>query len=77
MFAHRGSPLPFGPDYHATPSGMHVTMKNYDYVAGARLLNSTLSFDDFVTGMKTGLIVLNLHTDKFNQGEISGLVIAN
>ena len=50
-------------------------MKDYDYVAGAKLLNSTLSFDDFVAGMKSGLIVLNIHTDKFNPGEISGLVV--
>ena len=70
-------PLPFGPDYHATPGGMRVTMKDYDYVAGAKLLNSTLSFDDFVAGMKTGLIVLNVHTDKYNPGEISGLVVAD
>lgn len=70
-------PLPFGPDYHATANGMRVTMKDYDYVAGAKLLNSTLSFEDFVAGMKGGLIVLNVHTDKFNPGEISGLVVAD
>jgi hypothetical protein len=68
-------PLPFGPDYHATKRGLRVKMKNYDYVAGAALLKSTLSFDDFVAGMKTGLIVLNIHTDKYNPGEISGLVV--
>ena len=50
-------------------------MKDYDYVAGAALLKSTLSFDDFVAGMKGGLIVLNIHTDKYNPGEISGLVV--
>jgi len=68
-------PLPFGLGYRPTPSGMHVTMKGYDYVAGAALLKSTLSFDDFVAGMKGGLIVLNVHTDKYNPGEISGLVV--
>jgi CHRD domain len=68
-------PLPFGPDYRATASGMRVTMKDYDYVAGAALLNSSLSFEDFVAGMKGGLIVLNVHTDKYNPGEISGLVV--
>jgi len=70
-------PLPFGPDYRATPSGLAVTMKDYDYVAGAALLKSTLSFDDFVAAMKGGLIVLNIHTDKFNPGEISGLVVTD
>jgi hypothetical protein len=70
-------PLPFGLGYRPTSRGMHVTMKDYDYVAGAALLKSTLSFDDFVAGMKGGLIVLNIHTDKFNPGEISGLVVPN
>ena len=69
-------PLPYGADYRATPGGFRVTMKDYDYVAGAKLLNSTLSFDDFVAGMKTGLIILNVHTDTFNPGEIGGLVVA-
>jgi len=68
-------PLPYGANYHAKPAGMRVTMKGYDYVAGAALLKSTLSFDDFVAGMQSGLIVLNIHTDKHNPGEISGLVV--
>jgi hypothetical protein len=41
------------------------------------LLKSKLSFDDFVAGMKSDLIVLDVHTDKFNPGEISGLVVPN
>ena len=68
-------PLPYGANYHPRPAGMRVTMKDYDYVAGAALLKSTLSFDDFVAGMSGGLIVLNVHTDKYNPGEISGLVV--
>jgi hypothetical protein len=70
-------PLPYGVNNRATPAGLRVTMKDYDYETGAALLKSTLSFDDFVTGMAGGLIVLNVHTDKFNPGEISGLVIPN
>src|SRR4051794_25761870 len=70
-------PLPYGANYHAKPDGLRVTMKDYDYVTGAALLKSTLSFDDFVAGMQSGLIVLNVHTDKFNPGEISGLVVPN
>jgi hypothetical protein len=68
-------PLPFGPDYQATAHGLTVTMRDYDYAAGAALLNSTLGFDDFVAAMKGGLVVLNVHTDKFNPGEISGTVV--
>ena len=68
-------PLPFGLGYRPTPGGMHVSMKDYDYDTGAGLLKSTLTFDDFVAAMDEGLIVLNIHTDKFNAGEISGLVV--
>jgi len=68
-------PLPFGRDYRPKKWGLQVRMKNYDYVAGAALVKSTLSFDDFVAGMRGGLIVLNVHTDQFPPGEISGLVV--
>ncbi|HEX8578333.1 MAG TPA: CHRD domain-containing protein [Allosphingosinicella sp.] len=68
-------PLPYGPNYHFTKTGMTVTMKDYDYTAGAALLKSTLSFDDFVAAMRGGEVVLNIHTDKFNPGEISGKVV--
>lgn len=69
-------PLPYGPDYKATAHGLRVTRKNQDYATGAALLKSTLSFDDFVAAMQSGLVVLNIHTDAFNPGEISGRVIA-
>ncbi|HEX8535256.1 MAG TPA: CHRD domain-containing protein [Allosphingosinicella sp.] len=67
-------PLPYGADYRATKKGLRVTMKDYDYEAGARLLKSTLTFDDFVAAMRSGLVILNVHTDAFNPGEISGRV---
>jgi hypothetical protein len=70
-------PLPYGADYRATPKGIRVKMRDYDYVAGAKVVNSTLGFDDFLSGMSNGLIVLNVHTDAFNPGEISGLVVPN
>lgn len=68
-------PLPYGPDYRATRRGLHVAMKDYDYAAGARLLKSTLSFDDFVAAMRSGLVILNVHTEAHNPGEISGKVM--
>lgn len=68
-------PLPYGPNYHTLPHGLHVKMVDYDYATGAKLLSSDLSFDDFVTAMKSGLVILNVHTDKFNPGEIAGKVI--
>jgi hypothetical protein len=67
-------PLPYGASYHAAKNGLAVTVKDYDYAAGAALLKSTLSFEDFIAAMGSGLVVLNVHTDKFNPGEISGKV---
>jgi CHRD domain len=67
-------PLPYGAQYRATKHGLRVTMKDYDYVAGGKLVKSNLSFDEFVVAMRSGLVVLNVHTDAFNPGEISGLV---
>lgn len=67
-------PLPYGPAYKVAKGGMRLTMKDYDYAAGAALLKSTLSFDEFVKALQDGLIVLNIHTDAFNPGEISGRI---
>jgi hypothetical protein len=67
-------PLAYGTDYRATKGGLRVTMKDYDYSAGAKLLGSTLTFDEFVAAMRSGLVILNVHTDKHNSGEISGRV---
>jgi hypothetical protein len=67
-------PLPYGADYQATKKGLHVDMKDYDYAAGTKLVGSSLSFDDFVAALRSGLVVLNVHTDAFNAGEISGKV---
>jgi len=68
-------PLPYGPNYTATHDGIRVVMNNFDYASDAALVKSGLSFDDFLSGIKSGLIVLNVHTNKFNPGEISGLVV--
>lgn len=67
-------PFPYGPNYKAVKNGMRVTTSPYDYAAGAALLKSALTFDEFVEAMRGGLIVLNIHTDAFNPGEISGRV---
>ena len=67
-------PAPFGPGYADTPAGFKVTMTDYSYAAGAEVLKSNLSFDAFVAAMASGSVVLNVHTDKFGSGEISGQV---
>jgi hypothetical protein len=69
-------PLPYGATYTPTADGFHIVSKDYDYAAGAKLLNSTLSFDDFVAAIQGGKVVLNVHTEAFNPGEIGGLVVA-
>ena len=68
-------PLPYGANYRATRTGFHVTMRGYDYEVGAKLINSGASFDEFVNAMRGQRIVLNVHTDKLPDGEISGKVM--
>ena len=68
-------PLPYGPGYAATATGFHAEEKALPYAEGARRVNSRASFDDFVSSPEAGRIVLNIHTNKFTEGEISGDVI--
>jgi hypothetical protein len=76
-------PLPYGASYRNLPNGqnlpggMSVRISDYDYSQGARLLNSTLSFDEFLAAMNSGLVILNVHTETFNAGEISGKIVAD
>lgn len=67
-------PFPFGPSYSETADGFALKVADYPYAEGAKILKSTTSFDDFVAGMKGGAIVMNIHTNAFHDGEISGLV---
>ena len=69
-------PAPFGTAYSDTAKGFNVTMKGFAYPEGAKLVGSNLTFDAFLTAMASGSVVLNVHTDKFDQGEISGQVVA-
>ena len=67
-------PLPYGDTYHPTAHGFRIASKDYDYAAGAKLLGSLAPFDDFVSAMKAGQVVLNVHTETFHDGEIAGTV---
>jgi hypothetical protein len=69
-------PTPFGAGYVDTAKGFSVTLKGFSYAEGAALLKSDLSFDGFVAAMSSGTVVLNVHTDKFGDGEISGKIVA-
>ncbi|HEX5376959.1 MAG TPA: CHRD domain-containing protein [Phenylobacterium sp.] len=68
-------PLPFGPTYAPTPDGFKVVVKGYPYAQGAVTVNSSVSFDDFVAALEMGHVVANIHTNAFNDGEISGDVV--
>lgn len=70
-------PVPFGETYKATEKGFSVHTKDYDYAAGAALLGSKASFEAFLEAMNSGAVVLNIHTDAFEAGEISGPVARN
>ena len=68
-------PLPMGPTYAATPKGFHVEIKNAPYAPAARTVNSKATFDEFVASLQAGRIVMNIHTNQHNDGEISGDVV--
>jgi hypothetical protein len=68
-------PLPYGATYHPTRDGFRIVSRDYDYAAGAKLLGSTLGFADFVAAMQAGKVILNIHTEQFNPGEIGGKVV--
>lgn len=70
-------PVPFGASFVANGTGFIVNTGAVPYARGAATLNLTTSFDDFVSAMDAGLIVLNIHTDAHNGGEISGQVVAD
>ena len=65
-------PVPFGLAYAPAGDGFTVTVKDYPYAQGAALLGSDKSFVDFVAALDSGAVVLNIHTDAFQPGEISG-----
>ena len=68
-------PVPYGPYYVATDKGFHVELKGAPYAASVKTVNSTATFDQFVQALESGQIVLNVHTNANNNGEISGDVI--
>lgn len=67
-------PFPMGPTYAETKDGFTVTVRDYPYATGAKIVQTPLTFDQFLAALQAGIVVLNIHTDKFNQGEISGTV---
>jgi hypothetical protein len=70
-------PFPYGSDYAATADGFQIVAKGSPYGVSAATVNSTVPFADFVKSLEAGDIVLNIHTNAYNDGEIGGAVIAD
>lgn len=68
-------PFPYGATYTATPDGFALDVTNYSYAEGAAVLQSDVSFDAFVASLGSDFIYLNIHTDTFQDGEISGRLV--
>jgi hypothetical protein len=68
-------PFPYGAAYAATPDGFSLTINDYSYAEGAGVLHSDMSFDTFVATLGSQFVYLNIHTDAFQDGEISGRLV--
>jgi CHRD domain len=68
-------PLVYGPSYKPTRDGFRVRTGVMDYNKAVAPLGQSLSFEAFAAALEKGTVVLNIHTDAFNGGEINGLVV--
>jgi CHRD domain len=68
-------PLPYGPSYKATSTGFRVRTGVLDYAKSVAPLGQSISFEAFIAALEKGTVVLNIHTDAFNGGEVNGLVV--
>ena len=49
-------------------------MTGFPFARGASLVRTDQSFAQFVGELQSGRVVLNIHTNRFKDGEISGEV---
>jgi CHRD domain-containing protein len=68
-------PFPMGPTYSETADGFTVTLHHYAYSDGAAIVQSGLSFDQFLAALSRDPIFLNIHSERFGEGEISGRLV--
>src|SRR5262245_10033811 len=68
-------PFPYGGAYTATADGFNLDVDSYNYAEGARVLHSNTTFDAFVRSLGSDFVYLNIHTDAFHDGEISGRLL--
>ena len=68
-------PFPMGSTYAETADGFTVTVQHYAYADGAAIVQSGLTFDQFMAALAGDPIFLNIHTERFGEGEISGRLV--
>ncbi len=68
-------PLTYGPSYKPTRDGFRVRTGVLDYAKAVAPLGQSISFEAFIAALEKGTVVLNIHTDAFNGGEVNGLVV--
>jgi hypothetical protein len=68
-------PFPFGDSYAETADGFTVTVHGYRYADGQAALGASIPFDAFIASLADGKILLNVHTQAFGDGEISGYLV--
>lgn len=68
-------PVPFGVAYENTGTGFSVRMADYPYSLGAALLGAKASLKGFIEALDKGVVALNIHTNAFPGGEISGAIL--
>lgn len=68
-------PFPMSAVYADTPDGFTVTMRRSAFAKSAEILNSGISFDQFLAALRDDPVYLNIHTERFGEGEISGRLV--
>lgn len=68
-------PFPFDDTYAATADGFTVTVSDFPYAEAAQRTGSRLDFAAFLAALAGDPIYLNVHTEAFGDGEISGRLV--
>ena len=69
-------PFVYGPAYaQEGENGFTLMLADYAYADGAAVLGSATTFEQFVAVLGSEFVYLNVHTDAFNDGEISGRLV--
>lgn len=69
-------PFVYGPAYtQEGEASFTLMLEGYSYADGAELLGSTMTFEQFVATLRSDFVYLNVHTDAFHDGEISGRLV--